>query len=255
MQTPISAANPFSYSRKGFAWEHVPADTRAHLDFGCYDGLFLDRLSRKCRGRMVGVDISENAVREARAKYPDLEVHRLNAAVPLPFEDQSFTSVTLLDVLEHVAPQKALLAELFRVLAPGGCLVVTVPGAHLWTFLDLGNLKFRFPALHRWYVVRRHGQAYYDQRYVANADGLIGDIAVEKAWHEHFKRAYLRELLERAGFEVQRFDGSEFWARPIQLVQAVTGSLTGWTPRFSRLLKLDARLFASKNLFCVAKRP
>ena len=49
----------------------------------------------------------------------------------MPFEASSFDVVTLLDVIEHVDADQALLAEARRVLAPNGVILITVP-AYMW---------------------------------------------------------------------------------------------------------------------------
>ncbi len=46
---------------------------------------------------------------------------------PLPFGDQSFDTIILSDVLEHIARPQSLLAEINRVLRPGGRLIAGVP--------------------------------------------------------------------------------------------------------------------------------
>lgn len=51
----------------------------------------------------------------------------VRAASPLPFPDGSFDLVCLFEVLEHVAEDEALLAEVRRVLAPGGVLFFSCP--------------------------------------------------------------------------------------------------------------------------------
>ncbi|GAG01110.1 unnamed protein product, partial [marine sediment metagenome] len=191
MKTEISPENPYSYNRYGFAWQCVPEGGAAHLDFGCYDGAFLRSLKEKGIARLFGVDISHEAVCKAHHQFPELEIIHISETVPLPFEDGLFTSITILDVIEHVYEQGALLDELNRVLKDNGTLIVTVPGQHLFSFLDIGNLKFRFPRLHRWYYCRKHSREEYECRYVSNPDGLVGDISAKKHWHEHFSRAKL----------------------------------------------------------------
>lgn len=51
----------------------------------------------------------------------DLDVH------PWPFDDQAFTEVRAVQVFEHVADPIAFMAEAWRVLEPGGLLLLVVP--------------------------------------------------------------------------------------------------------------------------------
>ncbi|MCJ7691834.1 MAG: class I SAM-dependent methyltransferase [Sedimentisphaerales bacterium] len=254
MHTKLSSDNPHGYTRWGFAWEHVPEGIASHLDFGCFDGAFLNSLAGKNIGRLAGVDISGEAVSKAKSQFPELEIIKINKAAALPFDDAAFNSVSILDVLEHVYEQAELLAELNRVLKDRGRLIVTVPGRHLFSFLDMGNLKFRFPRLHRWYYCLRHSRADYEQRYVSNPDGLIGDVSSRKRWHEHFSRRKLTKLLEKAGFRVIVFDGTGFFSR---IISNVSYFLRWCGPAYKALMALketDANLFESTNLFCIAEK-
>jgi ubiquinone/menaquinone biosynthesis C-methylase UbiE len=254
MKTVLSPDNPLGYTRGGYAWEKVPLEGEAHLDFGCYRGDFLEHLSRKTRRRLVGVDVCREAIAEGRSKRPGLELIHLADSGRLPFPDNAFDSISLLDVIEHIADQKRVLDELFRVLAPEGILIVTVPGQYLFSLMDAGNLKFRFPRLHRWVYCLTHSREQYETRYAANPDGLIGDVEAAKAWHEHFTREALAALLGRSGFEVVEYDGSGFFQRPIRLVSLPTARMKFLNKPLTRVYRLDARLFSSMNLFCVAKK-
>ena len=254
MDTTIHPDNPLGHSRHGFAWEHVPATSTRHLDFGCYRGHLLDALRRKGVVEVVGVDASSDAIDEGKRLYPQVVLHHLPANANLPFEDKSFTSITLLDVLEHVADQKALLDELHRVLTDDGMLIVTVPKQHLFSFLDMGNLKFRFPTLHRWFFCLRHSRKEYEYRYISNPDGLVGDVSAEKRWHEHFTPKHLANVLGASDFEPTRFDGSGLCTRPLMPLLMTLGKIPGLKSLFKALLDLDARWFKSMNLFCVAEK-
>lgn len=254
MHTALSPDNPHGFNRYGFAWEKVPAGGPAHLDFGCFDGKFLDSLGGRGVVRRVGVDISRDAVAEAGRLRPHLEVIHITRSVPLPFADGTFSSVSALDVIEHIVEQAALLDEFHRVLRPGGVLIVTVPGQHLFSALDAGNFKFRFPQLHRWYYCRRHSREEYERRYVSNPDGLVGDVSAAKRWHEHFSRDRLTRLLAQSGFAVTDFDGTSFFGRPLSLLRLAVGPLRPLRRAMDRLLLADARRFESMNLFCAAER-
>jgi SAM-dependent methyltransferase len=256
MRTSASTLNPFGASRHGYALERIrAAGSRCHLDIGCYDGAFLQALTPLQVERLCGVDVNEDAVSEGRPRYPALELRHVPDTRSLPFGDGTFDSVSLLDVLEHMAAddQRALLAEVRRVLRPGGIFVVTVPGRHVFSALDLGNLKFRFPRLHRVWYTRRHGADAYRYRYVDNPFGLVGDVSGDKRWHEHFSADGLGALLAAAGFEVVDVDGSGLFMRPLRIARMLS---PGPVRRgFDRLLARDAERFASANLFVTARRP
>jgi SAM-dependent methyltransferase len=93
------------------------------LEVGCATGLLLKRAGE--RGwRAVGVELSPDAVAHARALGLDVRQGTLSdAALP----GDSFDIVYLGDVLEHVPDCRATLAEVARVLAPGGRAVVRGP--------------------------------------------------------------------------------------------------------------------------------
>ena len=250
MHTTISQNNPYSYSRYGFAWEHVPYGSEAHLDFGCFDGKFLNKLKVKNVKRLVGVDINQDAVEKGHQRSPDLEIKHISKTLPIFFGDGVFSSITVLDVVEHVYEQKFLLRELNRVLKKNGKLIITVPGQHLFSFLDIGNFKFIFPRLHRWYYCILHSSEEYKYHYVSNPYGLVGDVSVLKRWHEHFSREKLKRLLEETGFSIIDFDGTGFFSRIINIFSLIKPLRSA----LSRIRQLDAKLFESSNLFCLAEK-
>lgn len=252
MRADITPDNPHGCDRYGFAWQHIPPRSTAHLDVGCYDGVFLNTLRSKGIARLVGVDISRDAVSKANALFPDLDIIHISKRMPLPFDDGLFTSITVLDVLEHVDEQDVLIEELYRVLKDDGVLIVTVPARHLFSFLDIGNFKFRFPKLHKWHYCRKHTVAEYDYRYVSNPDSLVGDVSARKRWHQHFSREDLSKLLSKGGFRVVVFDGAGFFFRAIVLFGLLTFRRAAFGRALGKARSLDARYFSSANLFCVA---
>lgn len=82
------------------------------LDIGCGDGLLL-ALLRERGIEAEGADISQEAV--ARCKERGLQACVYDPAHPLPYPDNSFECVVLLDVLEHVYDPVVLLAEARRI--------------------------------------------------------------------------------------------------------------------------------------------
>jgi SAM-dependent methyltransferase len=93
------------------------------LDVGCGVGQVVGALTREGI-EAYGVDVSEPNLERAR-KFSDRCT--LYDGRRLPFPDRHFDSVGALNVLEHVDEPEAFLAELVRVTAPGGRVVVSSP--------------------------------------------------------------------------------------------------------------------------------
>lgn len=66
----------------------------------------------------------------------------------LPFKHNSFSVVTLTEVLEHISDEQKTIDEIYRVLKPNGRLILSVPHKGLFAFLDPDNFKFYFPKIY-----------------------------------------------------------------------------------------------------------
>jgi SAM-dependent methyltransferase len=78
-----------------------------------------------------GVDVSEGVVEAARRRYPALDAQQADVR-RLPFPDGAFDAIVSCSTLDHfesLADLERALAELARVLAPGGRLLVTLDNA------------------------------------------------------------------------------------------------------------------------------
>ena len=109
--------------------ELIPLDRKRILDVGCGRGLGTAALARSFTGStLVGADVGEEFIERARA---ELATDSLSFAVEdfaeLSFADGAFDCVHADNSLEHAFDVDASLAELYRVLAPGGCLVAALP--------------------------------------------------------------------------------------------------------------------------------
>jgi len=107
----------------------VPQTEASILDVGCGTGAIMDFLE-KAGYRVEGIDPSQAALKYCRDK--NLKV-QIGQADELPFADNTFDAVIALDVLEHVVEDKKSVAEIARVLKPGGIFICTVP-AHPWLY-------------------------------------------------------------------------------------------------------------------------
>jgi ubiquinone/menaquinone biosynthesis C-methylase UbiE len=92
------------------------------LEVGCGTGLVLERTARFAR-RAVGIDLSPGML--SRARQRGLDVHEASAT-SLPFADASFDVAYSFKVLSHVPQLDVALAEMLRVVRPGGHLVFDI---------------------------------------------------------------------------------------------------------------------------------
>jgi SAM-dependent methyltransferase len=111
-------------SHAAFFTPHLKPGMRL-LDCGCGPGSITLGLARLAApGETVGIDMAENQLEEARLQAARQGVDNVrfeNASVyELPFADKSFDAVFSHAVLEHLAEPKKALAEMHRVLRPGG---------------------------------------------------------------------------------------------------------------------------------------
>jgi 2-polyprenyl-6-hydroxyphenyl methylase / 3-demethylubiquinone-9 3-methyltransferase len=118
------------------------------LDVACGAGLLAphlsgpDRSDRLAGWRHVGLDLSELSLRQARAHG----VTPVRAdAVRLPFADASLHCVVAGEILEHLPDLPAACAELARVLAPGGTLVIDTLNDTLFCRIALVRIAERLP--------------------------------------------------------------------------------------------------------------
>lgn len=98
------------------------------LEIGCGTGGNLPLLGRY--GRVTALEMNSDARALARQKT-GVDVRDGTLPQHLPFAGERFDVVCLFDVLEHVTDDRAALAAIAGLLAPGGCLLLTVP-AHQW---------------------------------------------------------------------------------------------------------------------------
>lgn len=104
------------------------------LDLGCGTGGSLPLLRNW--GTVVGLDTSPFALKLAGRKGMKYAV--LGDAGNLPFTNDSFDLVAILDVLEHLGDDLKALKEIWRVLKPKGAVVFTVPAfMSLWSVHDI----------------------------------------------------------------------------------------------------------------------
>lgn len=121
----------------------LPLCNGLFADIGCADG----RLLVKTAGlapKQIGIELSGIRLRRARMKLPTYG-HRTilvqSFLEAMPIRQGSVAVATCLETLEHVLDARLALAELRRILQPGGHLLVSVPSVTLRTYWEMYRLR------------------------------------------------------------------------------------------------------------------
>lgn len=110
-------------------WHQFGLDTDTCLEIGCGAGRITHALS-KTFDRVIAVDVSEAMLEQARQGVAGHNVHWKLSGLNLPVPDESVSAVFSTHVLQHLDNTETMLwyfYEAFRVLRPGGTLMIHVP--------------------------------------------------------------------------------------------------------------------------------
>jgi ubiquinone/menaquinone biosynthesis C-methylase UbiE len=116
--------------------ENIRADDRRILDIGCGTGQFAAAVHKRCpQARVYGLDLSGQMLRQG-AKRCDgaggaIQLVQGDSA-RLPFADDAFDVVTCAHSFHHYPSQSNVLAEMHRVLRPGGRLMIVDGDRDRW---------------------------------------------------------------------------------------------------------------------------
>lgn len=104
------------------------------LDLASGEGYGANILARRAAS-VTGVDIDQNAVRHASAKYPSGNLNFIAGPITrIPLDaPQSFDLIVCFEAIEHIDDHARLLDEVKRLLAPGGLFIVSTPNKAVYS--------------------------------------------------------------------------------------------------------------------------
>lgn len=188
------------------------------MDSGSCTGYNLHLLSKF--GKVYGVDTEKKAVDYCK-KRGFTQIRLLKNGLKLPFKDNYFDVVTSLDVIEHVPEDQQYLKELYRVLAPGGYIILFTSAIQfLWSQLD----------------VKSHHVRRYDKKKLASkfksAKFVVKDIKYFN--YLMFPPIFLIRLLQKLPMFREKDWGSELivYNRFINKIQTLILYLDVWSVKW-----------------------
>jgi len=177
------------------------------LDLGCDDGGWTMLLARRMQSKNVnGVEIVEERAERARSLGVNVQIGDL--ARPLTYSDNAFDLIHANQVIEHVPDVDLFTSEIYRVLKPGGRVVVSTENASSWHnifALLMGWQMFSLSNLSE----RRLG--------IGNPMALHrGEGNHLKSWTHKVIFSYrgLKEFFEAHGFKNLRLLGAGYYPLP-----------------------------------------
>lgn len=171
------------------------------LDCGANSGYWFDRLSAEIgltQDRYYGIEWDKASVDVAQQK--SLNVQQGNLNHPLPFEDETFSCVFGLSVLEHLLYGCRFLRESHRILKPGGKLVILTPNISTYFTAALilaGKMPSSGPHPDSNFLVKS------EEVFKVSSDELHLDTESDTPVHRHlvvFSFLTLRKYLKMLGF-------------------------------------------------------
>ncbi len=199
------------------------------LDVGCSQGIASLILAREGR-QVVGIDIRQEAIDQALAEVADLPpAARGNVTFQVvtpgrfPFEDHSFDSVLLGEIIEHTTRPEELIDEAVRLLRPEGRVIITTPFGvlphpehvrtyFLTNFLDIVRPRMAVTALevrHK-YLCCAGGPGLRQNDALLSPERLLrlSEEAFERAEWAYIDRADKRKrALDKAVADAKKADG------------------------------------------------
>ncbi len=186
---------------------------RPILDLGCGDGHFAEVAWPQ--GIEVGLDPWWGPLQEARARGHHVLLSHADGAC-MPYADDFFATVVSNSVLEHIPSVEPVIAEVARVLRPGGWFHFCVPGPNFRRFLSvarvLDGLRLTgWAEAYRRLFDRISRHYYYDGPPAWTARLARHGLRVERHW-SYFSRRALTALE---------------WGHPLGLPTVIVKQLTG----------------------------
>ncbi len=140
----IASDNPI-HQRLFFAYEQAGKLTKGNLlEIGCGVGRGMEVMINSC-AHYTGLDKNENLLTELQQIYQHATFIRQNIPPLSSLEDNIFDWVITFQVIEHIQNDDLFIKEIYRVLKPGGKVIITTPNKKLSLTRNPWHVREYFP--------------------------------------------------------------------------------------------------------------
>lgn len=188
------------------------------LDIGCFAGTFLSRLDGAWFNRQVGVDIVEKQVRYAQRRFGSRfrRFEHVPSIAGLDALQERFDVITLIEVIEHLRADEiaAIFAQVARLLAPGGKLVLSTPNyASTWPLLEVLVNRMSEYSYEEQHITKF---TYFDvERKLAALSPVVGrELTIDFKTTTHFIAPFLAPLGLDLSMRLSRAVPHQHWGNP-----------------------------------------
>ena len=189
--TPINLAK-----RASLIGKYLEPGRSRVIDCGCGEGAYVEELMGRYGVDCMGIEYVAEKVAKA-GRNPAVASRVLQADIGrIPFDDARFDVAIVNEVLEHVPSEPKALAEIHRILSPGGKLIVLSPN--------------------RWYPFETHGVLWKGtDKMVPRFVPLVPYVPVAigskffQYWARNYWQGELAGIVRAAGFKI--IDRSWIW--------------------------------------------
>ena len=141
------------------------------LDCGCATGFFLD-LVKQHGYAPYGIEISDYAVKVAKEKFGDENIFKgnLEQAVFKGEKENIFSAIFMTDYLEHVRSPREAVSSAWRLLKPGGVMVITTPDTSSLSKSVLNKSWIHYKTEHLFYFSKKNISRLLEQDHFTNLE-------------------------------------------------------------------------------------
>lgn len=186
------------------AYQHIASSVTAEsavLDCGANNGWTFDLISKRCAlasNQYTGIEWNAHCVEEGRKRGLNITESDLNTGIR--HDDETFSCVYALSVLEHLLNPCRFLKDCYRVLCPGGRLVLLTPNISTYFTAALilaGKMPSSGPQPDSEQLIKA------EELFKVSSDSIRPDTENDTPIHRHlvvFSYRVLRRYLQMIGF-------------------------------------------------------